>query len=110
MTNGLFVLNPAEALKVDSTNRIAINPLAERIVTSPNPAAESFTFQVNNSMTGLAAMSLVNMDGMIVRSWNQQLTAGTHVKVETLDLAGGNYIFTIKSKEHSYSARINISR
>lgn len=111
MTNGLFVLNPAEALQTDSTNAVHFSPTVGKIKTSPNPASDYFTFSTPENITGEATLSILSMEGKVLKQWNANLSPQEVVRVNVQDLSAGNYLFSIK-KQNKLTAvsRINITQ
>lgn len=82
---------------------------APSIIINPNPATDRFRVNVKNN-TGPCNLSLVNMQGQIVKAWTNVNTLGKQYEFDITGIPPGNYIATMKTKSGISSGKILVTR
>lgn len=73
--------------------------VARNLEISPNPFHNTLSFVAPGE--GDYTISMTSLDGRVVYTHKQKLSAGQHFQVNTGDLAAGTYLVNVRSAEHN---------
>lgn len=78
----------------------------------PNPANQSTTISFETEYAGNVSISIVNVNGQMVKSFNySNVAAGRHdVNLDVTELAAGMYTYVINTNNGRLAARFNVAK
>ena len=111
--SGLWIFNNSDMMTAyyysfDSTTRVANVTSISNMQLYPVPAQNTVNLEMTWSTQAPFTVAILDMQGRIIRQWNESATANYSKSIPVTDLASGTYFITIKNSTTSTARQFSV--
>jgi len=106
------VVTPASSITFQTGQHVGIGELTTSITgINPNPATDIVSVRYFLSDQNTASLSLIDVNGRLVREWNPAASAGANtIEIDVKDIPSGIYVLQLKAGSQSQNTRLMIAK